>query len=74
LLNRKHLLILLLRLEIVMISVLFVILFKNNPNQINLVVIFLIFRVIEACLGLSLLVKVVYYYGRDIIKNINLLC
>nr|YP_010535489.1 NADH dehydrogenase subunit 4L [Alectorobius atacamensis]UYB78193.1 NADH dehydrogenase subunit 4L [Alectorobius atacamensis] len=74
LLNRKHILILLLCLEFMYLGVLFCIFTGSGMgwNMMGLIV-FMFLIVCEAGLGLSILVSIVYYYGDDKIGSMILL-
>nr|YP_010535658.1 NADH dehydrogenase subunit 4L [Alectorobius puertoricensis]UYB78544.1 NADH dehydrogenase subunit 4L [Alectorobius puertoricensis]UYB78557.1 NADH dehydrogenase subunit 4L [Alectorobius puertoricensis] len=74
LLNRKHILIVLLCLEFMYLGILFCVFFSAGLewSGLNLIV-FMFLIVCEAGLGLSILVSVVYHYGNDSINSIILL-
>lgn len=74
-LKRKHLLLILLRLEIIVLSLYFnlclIILYFFMDYYF--LIIFLTIRVCEGVLGLSILVSLIRTHGRDYIKSFNLL-
>lgn len=73
--NRKHLLSILLRLEYIVLS-LFLLLFiyLNIINYENFFrIIFLVFRVCEGVLGLSILVSIIRTHGNDYFQRFNIL-
>nr|YP_010586299.1 NADH dehydrogenase subunit 4L [Kisaura zhejiangensis (nom. nud.)]UZZ44074.1 NADH dehydrogenase subunit 4L [Kisaura zhejiangensis (nom. nud.)] len=75
LLVRKHLLMLLLSLELIMLSLflmLLMILF-NMISEFYFLMIFMIFMVCESVLGLSILVSLVRIYGNDYFQSFNLM-
>lgn len=71
--NRFHLILLLIRIEFIYLS-LIVIFFLNSliTNMIN-VFVFLTAIVCEASIGLSLLVIIRFYYGNELTKSFNLI-
>jgi len=73
--NRIYFLNSLLRLELISLGGFFLIFCLFSYAQINyfFMLIFLTILVCEGCLGLSLLVAIVNFIGRDIFKNIFLL-
>lgn len=74
-LNRKHLLSILLRLEYIVLR-LFLILFiyLNILNyEFFFSIIFLVFRVCEGALGLSILVSIIRTHGNDYFQRFNIL-
>nr|YP_010535684.1 NADH dehydrogenase subunit 4L [Alectorobius rioplatensis]UYB78596.1 NADH dehydrogenase subunit 4L [Alectorobius rioplatensis]UYB78609.1 NADH dehydrogenase subunit 4L [Alectorobius rioplatensis] len=74
LLNRKHILILLLCLEFMYLGILYCIFMSMGMELggLNLIV-FMFMIVCEAGLGLSILVSIVYYYGDDSVNSMILL-
>lgn len=73
--NRKHLLITLLSLEYLILSLflfLCIYLIKNNL-EIYFIILFLVFRVCEGALGLSILVSIVRTHGNNYFQSFNLL-
>nr|QHQ98492.1 NADH dehydrogenase subunit 4L [Microdiplogynium sp. XFX] len=72
--NRKHLLLLLLSLEMMMIGVLLISMYVFiGVYDLYSLVVFLSFVVCEASLGLSLVVIVVNYYGSDYVKGYDMM-
>lgn len=74
-LNRKHLLNILLRLEILMIVLLisFSLIFLNLINEEYFLLLFIIFMVSEGTLGLSILVSLIRLVGSDYFQIYNLI-
>lgn len=73
--NQKHLLIILLRLEFIVLG-LFLILFiflKLFNYEIYFLIIFLIFSVCEGVLGLSILVSIIRTHGNNYFQSLNIL-
>lgn len=73
-LNRKHIMIRLLRLELIVLSsfcFLYLIL-SIIIIDIYILLVFLIFRVCEGVIGLSCLVKLIRSHGNDCLYSINL--
>ena len=73
--NRKHLLIILLRLEFIVLR-LFLILFmflKLFNYEIYFVILFLIFIDCEGVLGLSILVSIIRTHGNNYFQSLNVL-
>lgn len=73
--NRKHLLIILLSLEFIVLS-LFLILFiylKIYNFEMFFSIIFLTFRVCEGALGLSILVSIIRTHGNNYFQSFNIL-
>nr|AJR19262.1 NADH dehydrogenase subunit 4L [Thremma gallicum] len=69
-LNRKHLLIVLLSLELIMLNLFFLMnnyLVYNMSNSVYFLVMFMILTVCEGVLGLSILVYMIRIYGSDYI-------
>nr|YP_009000473.1 NADH dehydrogenase subunit 4L [Ornithodoros brasiliensis]AHF21687.1 NADH dehydrogenase subunit 4L [Ornithodoros brasiliensis]QZP40890.1 NADH dehydrogenase subunit 4L [Ornithodoros brasiliensis] len=74
LLDRKHILILLLCLEFMYLGVLFNIFVLESYDGIFVdIIMFMVFVVCEAGMGLSILVMSVYYYGNDKLDSLVLL-
>nr|QOV03264.1 NADH dehydrogenase subunit 4L [Orfelia nemoralis] len=74
-LNRKHLLIMLLSLEMVVLS-LFLILFmflKLFNHEMYFLMMFLTFSVCEGALGLSILVSMIRTHGNNYFQSLNIL-
>lgn len=73
-LNRKHLLIILLRLELIMLNVfLLVYNYIMFIRRVYFLIIFIVLSVCEGVLGLSVLVYLIRIYGNDLIKIYRLL-
>lgn len=74
--NRKHLLSILLRLEYIVLRLfLLIFIYLNIINyELFFLIIFLIFRVCEGTLGLSILVSIIRTYGNDYFQSLNILC
>lgn len=73
--KRKHLLIILIRLEFIVLRIyflimLYLILINNN---IYLLIVFLVLSVCEGALGLSILVSIVRTHGNDYFQRFNLI-
>nr|YP_010716202.1 NADH dehydrogenase subunit 4L [Parnassius davydovi]WDE75951.1 NADH dehydrogenase subunit 4L [Parnassius davydovi] len=73
--KHKHLLIVLLSLEFIVLSVFFLMMIYLNYIEYNMymLMIFLLFTVCEGALGLSILVSMIRTYGNDYFKSFNLL-
>lgn len=73
--KRKHLLIILLRLEFVVLSLFFglILYFKYFLYENYFRLIFICFAVSEGALGLSLLVLIIRTYGNDYFQRFNIL-
>lgn len=73
-LNRNHIIIRLLRLELIVLSsfCFFYLILSLIMNDIYILLIFLIFRVCEGVIGLSCLVKLIRSHGNDYLHLINL--
>nr|YP_010586546.1 NADH dehydrogenase subunit 4L [Rhyacophila kando]UZZ44360.1 NADH dehydrogenase subunit 4L [Rhyacophila kando] len=73
--NRKHLLIILLMLEFMVLSlfILFMINLMMMGSEIYFLMLFLVFSVCEGALGLSILVHMIRMYGSDYFQVFNLL-
>lgn len=71
----KHLLIILLRLEFMVLRVFFFLLFYLIilNYEIYILMVFLVFSVCEGALGLSILVSLIRTHGNDYFKSFNLL-
>nr|YP_010735803.1 NADH dehydrogenase subunit 4L [China mantispoides]WEL32776.1 NADH dehydrogenase subunit 4L [China mantispoides] len=72
--KRKHLLMVLLSLEYIVISLFFVMVFYFNLFYFNLfyVVIFMVLSVCEGVLGLSILVSMIRSHGSDYLNSFSL--
>lgn len=73
--KHKHLLIILLRLEFIVLSVFFFILIylSSIDYDIYILIVFLVFSVCEGALGLSILVSIIRTHGNDYFQRFNLL-
>lgn len=71
----KHLLIVLLRLEFIVLRlyILIILLFLIINYNLYILIVFLVFRVCEGALGLSILVSIIRTYGNDYFQSYNLL-
>lgn len=74
-LKRKHLLIILIRLEFIVLRIYFLIIIYLIiiNNNIYLLIVFLVLSVCEGALGLSILVSIVRTYGNDYFQRFNLI-
>nr|AOY36199.1 NADH dehydrogenase subunit 4L [Conogethes punctiferalis] len=73
--KHKHLLIVLLSLEFIVLSIFFfmVLLFNYIEYDMYMLMIFLVFSVCEGALGLSILVSMIRTHGNDYFQSFNLL-
>nr|YP_010484501.1 NADH dehydrogenase subunit 4L [Omphisa fuscidentalis]UVW80026.1 NADH dehydrogenase subunit 4L [Omphisa fuscidentalis] len=73
--KHKHLLIVLLSLEFLVLSIFFfmLILFSYMEYDMYMLMIFLVFSVCEGALGLSILVSMIRTHGNDYFQSFNLL-
>lgn len=73
--KRKHLLIVLLSLEFIILRIFFLIIiyYINIYNELYFLINFLVFTVCEGALGLSILVSIIRTYGNDYIQSFNIL-
>nr|QOV03308.1 NADH dehydrogenase subunit 4L [Phaonia errans] len=74
-LNRKHLLSMLLSLEYIVLSLFFLLFIYLNmlENQYFFLSMFLVFSVCEGVLGLSILVSMIRTHGNDYFQSFNIL-
>nr|YP_009332330.1 NADH dehydrogenase subunit 4L [Eudocima phalonia]API67810.1 NADH dehydrogenase subunit 4L [Eudocima phalonia] len=74
-LKHKHLLIVLLSLEFIVLSIFFFLLVFLNyiSSDLYLLMVFLVFSVCEGALGLSILVSMIRTHGNDYFQGFNLL-
>nr|YP_010491913.1 NADH dehydrogenase subunit 4L [Oraesia emarginata]UWM92699.1 NADH dehydrogenase subunit 4L [Oraesia emarginata] len=74
-LKHKHLLIVLLSLEFIVLSIFFFLLvFLSHINfEMYLLMVFLVFSVCEGALGLSILVSMIRTHGNDYFQGFNML-
>nr|UCS09560.1 NADH dehydrogenase subunit 4L [Graphium confucius] len=73
--KHKHLLIVLLSLEFIVLGIFFFLLMFLNfvSNDMYMLMIFLVFSVCEGALGLSILVSMIRTHGNDYFQSFNLL-
>lgn len=73
--KHKHLLIVLLRLEFIVLRIFFFLLIYLRLIEINIfiLIVFLVFSVCEGALGLSILVSIIRTHGNDYFQRFNLL-
>nr|YP_010177766.1 NADH dehydrogenase subunit 4L [Meleonoma mirabilis]QST15493.1 NADH dehydrogenase subunit 4L [Meleonoma mirabilis] len=73
--KHKHLLIVLLSLEFIVLSIFFFFLMYLNymENDMYMLMVFLVFSVCEGALGLSILVSMIRTHGNDYFQSFNLL-
>nr|YP_010472693.1 NADH dehydrogenase subunit 4L [Pygospila tyres]UVH65818.1 NADH dehydrogenase subunit 4L [Pygospila tyres] len=73
--KHKHLLIVLLSLEFIVLSIFFfmVMLFNYIEYDMYMLMVFLVFSVCEGALGLSILVSMIRTHGNDYFQSFNLL-
>nr|WEF74952.1 NADH dehydrogenase subunit 4L [Parnassius nomion] len=73
--KHKHLLIVLLSLEFIVLSVFFLMMIYLNyiEYEMYMLMIFLLFTVCEGALGLSILVSMIRTHGNDYFKSFSLL-
>nr|UHA56260.1 NADH dehydrogenase subunit 4L [Hyblaea puera] len=73
--KHKHLLIVLLSLEFIVLSIFFfmLLLFMNIEYDMYMLMLFLVFSVCEGVLGLSILVSMIRTFGNDYFQSFNLL-
>uniref|UniRef100_UPI001F12BC05 NADH dehydrogenase subunit 4L n=1 Tax=Endotricha olivacealis TaxID=1973536 RepID=UPI001F12BC05 len=73
--KHKHLLIVLLSLEFIVLSIFFFLLMYLNyvDNNMYMLMLFLVFSVCEGALGLSILVSMIRTHGNDYFQSFNLL-
>nr|AMW68030.1 NADH dehydrogenase subunit 4L [Drepanepteryx phalaenoides] len=74
-LNRKHLLCVLLSLELIVLSLFFMMYMylMNFDYELFFLMFFLVFSVCEGALGLSILVSMVRTHGNDFFQSFNML-
>nr|YP_010287607.1 NADH dehydrogenase subunit 4L [Orthaga euadrusalis]UKT61938.1 NADH dehydrogenase subunit 4L [Orthaga euadrusalis] len=73
--KRKHLLIVLLSLEFIVLSIFFLLLLylMFMENSMYMLMVFLVFSVCEGALGLSILVSMIRTHGNDYFQSFSLL-
>nr|AII02553.1 NADH dehydrogenase subunit 4L [Urodus decens] len=74
-LKHKHLLIILLSLEFIVLSIFFFLqlMLMMINNELYMLMVFLVFSVCEGALGLSILVSLIRTHGNDYFQSLNLL-
>nr|AML26545.1 NADH dehydrogenase subunit 4L [Staphylinidae sp. BMNH 1274697] len=74
-LNRKHLLVMLLSLEFIVLSLYFMLMvyFMNLGSELYFCMIFLTMSVCEGALGLSILVSLIRSHGNDYFQSFSIL-
>nr|UTC33557.1 NADH dehydrogenase subunit 4L [Ostrinia furnacalis]UTC33570.1 NADH dehydrogenase subunit 4L [Ostrinia scapulalis] len=72
--KHKHLLIVLLSLEFIVLSIFFLFIFMLNYIEYDLymLMVFLVFSVCEGALGLSILVSMIRTHGNDYFQSFNM--
>nr|WOG34357.1 NADH dehydrogenase subunit 4L [Laelaps sp. 1 JO-2023a] len=72
--NKKHILSLLLSMEIMILSI-FLIMFSLTylNSMFEMIMFYLILVICESCLGLSILILLINFYGSDLINSLNIL-
>nr|YP_007889698.1 NADH dehydrogenase subunit 4L [Timelaea maculata]AGI50315.1 NADH dehydrogenase subunit 4L [Timelaea maculata]USN89431.1 NADH dehydrogenase subunit 4L [Timelaea maculata] len=74
--KHKHLLIVLLSLEFIVLSIFFLMmiyLMMINNNNMYMLMVFMVFSVCEGALGLSILVLMIRTHGNDYFQSYNLI-
>ncbi|YP_009180487.1 NADH dehydrogenase subunit 4L (mitochondrion) [Amyelois transitella] len=73
--KQKHLLIVLLSLEFIVLSMFFMLMLylSQIENSMYMLMVFLVFSVCEGALGLSILVSMIRTHGNDYFQGFNLL-
>nr|QJF46882.1 NADH dehydrogenase subunit 4L [Marasmia exigua] len=73
--KHKHLLIILLSLEFIVLSIFFfmIFMFSYIEYDMYMLMVFLVFSVCEGALGLSILVSMIRTHGNDYFQSFNLL-
>nr|YP_010308080.1 NADH dehydrogenase subunit 4L [Crambus perlellus]ULU28327.1 NADH dehydrogenase subunit 4L [Crambus perlellus] len=73
--KHKHLLIVLLSLEFIVLTIFFfmMIVFNNINYDMYMLMVFLVFSVCEGALGLSILVSMIRTHGNDYFQSFNIL-
>lgn len=74
-LNRKHLLIILLRLEFIILNIFFIVYLYtvSMGNRIYFIVLFIVLTVCEGVLGISILINIVRIFGNDYMRIFRVL-
>nr|YP_009738823.1 NADH dehydrogenase subunit 4L [Coenonympha amaryllis]AJG02594.1 NADH dehydrogenase subunit 4L [Coenonympha tullia]QIB72594.1 NADH dehydrogenase subunit 4L [Coenonympha amaryllis] len=73
--NHKHLLIVLMSLEFIVLSIFFSLMLylSKIDNSLYMLMVFLVFSVCEGALGLSILVSMIRTHGNDYFQSFNLI-
>nr|QHQ98556.1 NADH dehydrogenase subunit 4L [Parasitus wangdunqingi] len=71
--NRKHMLVLLLSLELMMLGIFMMMMNYVMAAMIEMIVFYLVLVVCEASLGLGVLIMSVYFYGSDHLSSYSVL-
>lgn len=71
--NRKHILVILLSLELIMLGTFILLINYALASMVELIIFYLVLVVCEASLGLGVLVISVYFYGRDHLRSYSVL-
>nr|WOG34356.1 NADH dehydrogenase subunit 4L [Hypoaspis sp. 3 JO-2023a] len=71
--NQKHVLMILLSMELMMMGIFFFLINNLMVEMYEMIIFFFVMVVSEACLGLSMMVLMVMYYGSDLVKSYTLL-
>nr|YP_009370184.1 NADH dehydrogenase subunit 4L [Haemaphysalis concinna]ARO89822.1 NADH dehydrogenase subunit 4L [Haemaphysalis concinna] len=72
-LNRFHLMLLLMSIEFMYLSLMVMFFYNSSVLSILNIFMFLTMIVCEAAIGLSLLVKISFYYGNEMTNSFNLI-
>nr|YP_007475051.1 NADH dehydrogenase subunit 4L [Haemaphysalis inermis]AFU55300.1 NADH dehydrogenase subunit 4L [Haemaphysalis inermis]UXX50221.1 NADH dehydrogenase subunit 4L [Haemaphysalis inermis] len=72
-LNRYHMMLLLMSIEFMYLSLMIMLFYNSFFLNIMNIFLFLVSIVCEAALGLSLLVSMSFFYGNDMINSMNLI-
>nr|YP_010954457.1 NADH dehydrogenase subunit 4L [Tropilaelaps mercedesae]WMV02020.1 NADH dehydrogenase subunit 4L [Tropilaelaps mercedesae] len=70
--NRKHLLMMLLSLEMMMLSIYLMMMVIVVNEFYEMIILYLIMVICEACMGMSLMIGIVYYYGSDLLSSLKI--
>lgn len=71
--NRDHILVLLLSFELIVLGVFVILVTLINSSLLEILIVYLVFAVCEASLGLGVLVLRIYFYGRDFLGGYSVL-
>nr|YP_010329450.1 NADH dehydrogenase subunit 4L [Haemaphysalis cornigera]YP_011004260.1 NADH dehydrogenase subunit 4L [Haemaphysalis taiwana]UNO53907.1 NADH dehydrogenase subunit 4L [Haemaphysalis cornigera]UNO53920.1 NADH dehydrogenase subunit 4L [Haemaphysalis cornigera]WPS93622.1 NADH dehydrogenase subunit 4L [Haemaphysalis taiwana] len=72
-LNRFHMMLLLMSIEFMYLSLMVIFFFNSSMTSIINVFVFLTVIVCEASIGLSLLILISFYYGNELMSSLNLI-